>query len=248
MTITIDDQKRMAGTAAAALVEPGMTVGLGTGSTAAFFIQALAKRNSEKPLRLRCVPTSIASADLARRLGLDVIDLDGADRIDLTIDGADEMNPDLVLIKGAGGALLREKLVWEASDRCVVIAEAAKAVDVLGVFPLSVEVVAFGQEGTAARIRKVLEAEGLGATPRLRTKDGAPVHTDGGNLIYDLPLGAIPVPEKLGTALKAITGVVEHGLFIGLAFEALVGTDNGLMRLRPGVGGSQMIGQPSVSP
>ena len=246
--MSAEAQKRLVGDAAAALIERGMTVGLGTGSTAAFFIEALAKRNIETPLALRCVPTSIASADLAQRLGLQVIELDGAGRIDLTVDGADEMNSDLVLIKGAGGALLREKLVWEASDRCVAIADAAKAVDVLGAFPLSVEVVAFGHEGTAARIRKVLESEEVEATPRLRIKDGVPVFTDGGNLIYDLPLRVITAPERLGPALKAITGLVEHGLFIGLATEALLGTDNGVVSLRPGVGASQMVGLPPVSP
>lgn len=245
--MSAEDQKRAAGEAAAALIERGMTVGLGTGSTAACFIEALGRRNSESALDLRCVPTSIASAHLAERLGLHVIDLDGAGRIDLTVDGADEMNPDLVLVKGGGGALLREKLVWEASDRCLVIADAAKQVEVLGLFPLSVDVIPFGHEGTARRIRAVLEAEGLEATPRLRVCDGAPVLTDNANLIYDLPLGAIPAPEKLGPALKAVTGVVEHGLFIGLASEALVGTDIGVRRLRRGAGDSQMVGSPPVS-
>jgi ribose 5-phosphate isomerase A len=246
--MSADAQKRLVGEAAAGLVERGMTVGLGTGSTAAFFITSLGKRNANTSLHLRCVPTSIASADLATKLGLKVIDLDAAGRIDLTVDGADEMNPDLVLIKGAGGALLREKLVWEASERCVVIADAAKQVQVLGAFPLSVEVIAFGCETTARRIRSVLEREHLEVTPRLRIRDGTPVRTDGGNVIYDLPLGAIPAPDRLGPALKAITGVVEHGLFIGLAGEALVGTDNGVVSLRPGVSAPQMLGQPSVSP
>ena len=195
------------------------------------------------------MPTSIASADLARRLGLTVIDLDEAERIDLTVDGADEINPDLVLIKGAGAALLREKLVWEASDRCVVIAEAAKRVEVLGgVYPLPVEVVAFGHGSTARQIRAVLEAERLEASPRLRVKDGAPVRTDGGNLIYDLPLGAIPDPARLGPLLKAIT----RG---GGAWPVHRVGERGADRNRFGAGplarcgaGSLMVGLPSVSP
>ncbi len=241
-------QKRMAGEAAAGLVMPGMAVGLGTGSTAAFFIEALAERETADGLGIRCVATSTASADLATRLGLTVIDLDDVGRIDLTVDGADELNPDLVLIKGGGGALLREKLVWEASDRCVVIADAAKRVEVLGVFPLPVEVVGFGHQTTARRITAVLEALSLEATPRLRLMGGQPLRTDSGNLIYDLRLGAIVSPETLGRALKAITGVVEHGLFIGLASEALIGNDQGVVRLLPNGVATHMVGLMPVSP
>ena len=143
-----DDQKRAAGEAAAELVSAGMTVGLGTGSTAAWFVRALAARN----LDVTCVATSVATAELATRLGLRLKSLDEVSQIDLTVDGADEIGPALSLIKGGGAALLREKLVWEASRRCVVIADAAKRVSRLGAFPLPVEVVAFGHQTTMLRI------------------------------------------------------------------------------------------------
>ncbi len=147
--MSADDQKRLAGDAAALRVQPGMVVGLGTGSTAAWFVKALAARDLSD---LRCVPTSEKTADLARELGLPLAALDDVSRIDLTVDGADEVGPGLALIKGGGAALLREKLVWEASDRCIVIADSAKVVPVLGAFPLPIEVVAFGHRSTANRI------------------------------------------------------------------------------------------------
>jgi len=144
-----DNQKRLAGEAAALRVEAGMVVGLGTGSTAAWFVRALAARGLSG---LRCVPTSEATADLARELGLTLSTLEDSPRIDLTVDGADEIGPGLALIKGGGAALLREKLVWEASARCIVIADAAKVVPALGAFPLPIEVVAFGHKTTANRL------------------------------------------------------------------------------------------------
>ena len=228
---TADLQKRAAGEAAAALVEDGMTVGLGTGSTAAWFVKALAARVQSEGLRLACVPTSVATDTLARSLGLAVTSLDAAGRIDLTVDGADEIGPDLALIKGGGAALLREKLVWEASDRCVVIADAAKVVPVLGAFLLPVEVVAFGHETSARRIKAAAASVGLSVEPKLRLRDGAVVATDSGQLIYDLDCRAILDPAALATALKLVTGVIEHGLFLGLAAEALVGRDDGVARL-----------------
>ncbi len=228
--MTADEQKRAAGEAAAAMVEDGMVVGLGTGSTAAWFVRALAARG----LDIRCVPTSVATADLARSLGMVVIDLDDADRIDLTVDGADEIGPGLALIKGAGAALLREKLVWTASRRCVCVADASKTGHAFGsVFPLPVEVVAFGHGKTAARMAARLAPFGIEAAPGLRLKDGAPVRTDGGNLIYDVHFGAIADPPALGTALKAVTGVVDHGLFLDLTERALIGTDDGVITLYP---------------
>ena len=219
-----DDQKRAAGEAAADLVEPGMVVGLGTGSTAAWFVKALAAR----ALDIRGVATSIATAELAAGLGIALTDLDAVEAIDLTVDGADEIGPGLALIKGGGAALLREKLVWEASRRCVVIADAAKRVPTLGAFPLPIEVVAFGHATTARRVEAVLADNGLLIFPHLRMRDGAPVRTDNGNLIYDAACGAIENPGRLATALKAVTGVVEHGLFLNLADTALVGTDSGV--------------------
>jgi ribose 5-phosphate isomerase A len=227
--VNVDDQKRAAGEAAAALVEDGMTVGLGTGSTAAWFVKALAARR----LPVKAVATSEATAALAAALGMTLIDLDDAGAIDLTIDGADEIGPGLSLIKGGGAALLREKLVWRASRRCVVIAEAAKRSDTLGRFPLPIEVVAFGHATTATRIDAALKACGLAVSAALRCKDGAPVRTDGGNLIYDATCGAIADPAKLASALKALTGVVEHGLFLNLAASALIGTDDGVITLKP---------------
>jgi len=210
-------------------VKPGMTVGLGTGSTAAWFVKALAARK----LDIVGVPTSVATAELATSLGIAIKALDEVSAIDLTVDGADEIGPALALIKGGGAALLREKLVWEASKRCVVIADAAKRVPMLGKFPLPIEVVAFGHKTTMARICDALTECDLGVAPRLRMKDGAPVKTDGGNLIYDAACGRIEEPALLAAALKSVTGVVDHGLFLDLADMALVGTPDGVVTLEP---------------
>jgi ribose 5-phosphate isomerase A len=224
-----DDQKRAAGEAAAALVSPGMVVGLGTGSTAAWFVKALAARK----LDVRGVPTSLATAELALSLGMTVVELDDVAEIDLTVDGADEIGPGLALIKGGGAALLREKLVWEASRRCVVIADAAKQVRRLGAYPLPIEVVGFGHRSTALRLCDAFAECDLAIAPRLRVRDGAPVVTDQGNLIYDAPCGVIEDPAQLAEALKAVTGVVDHGLFLDLADEALIGASVGVERFTP---------------
>jgi ribose 5-phosphate isomerase A len=229
MSSNPEDEKRAAGEAAAALVESGMVVGLGTGSTAAWFVKALAARR----LDIIGVPTSQATAQLAESLGIRLGELGPVKAIDLTVDGADEIGPALSLIKGGGAALLREKLVWEASKRCVVIADAAKRVPALGRFALPIEVVAFGHETTALRICDALAECDLGVAPRLRTKDGAPVKTDGGNLIYDAACGRIEEPAALADALKSVTGVVDHGLFLDLADQALVGTPDGVVALEP---------------
>jgi ribose 5-phosphate isomerase A len=227
--MSAEAQKRAAGEAAAALVESGMVVGLGTGSTAVWFVRALAERK----LAITCVCTSVATAELAKDLGMKLAKLGEAGELDLTVDGADEIGPGLSLIKGGGGALLREKLVWEASRHCVVIADAAKRVPVLGRFPLPVEVVAFGHQTTALRVCDALTECDIGAAPRLRVKDGAPVRTDGGNVIYDAPCGRIADPAALAAALKSVTGVVDHGLFLDLADLALVGTSDGVVRVEP---------------
>ena len=224
-----DSQKRAAGEAAAALVENRMIVGLGTGSTAAWFVKALGARQ----LDITCVCTSEATAELARSLGMKLGELGETAQIDLTVDGADEIGPGLSLIKGGGAALLREKLVWEASKRCVVIADAAKRVAMLGQFALPIEVVAFGHKTTALRICDALVGCDIGVAPRLRMKDGQPVRTDGGNLIYDAACGRIPEPALLAEALKSVTGVVDHGLFLDLADRALVGTPEGVLTLEP---------------
>jgi ribose 5-phosphate isomerase A len=223
----VDEQKKSVGLEAAGLVVSGMVVGLGTGSTAKWFIEALASRG----LDVTCVATSEESARLAARLGLRLAELNDVGQIDICVDGADEIGPDLALVKGGGAALLREKLVWEVSRRCVVIADAGKHVACLGAFPLPIEVVPFGHLTTAARIRAVLEACGIDGRLDLRQGCDRPVVTDNGNYIYDARCGVIEDPATLATRLKATTGVVEHGLFIGLATEGLLGTDGGVRRL-----------------
>jgi ribose 5-phosphate isomerase A len=228
--MSADDLKRLAGEAAADLVTSGMTVGLGSGSTAVQFVRALGARR----LDIQGVPTSEATAALARDVGIALIDLDEAGAIDLTVDGADEIGPGLSLIKGAGGALLREKLVWEASRRCVVIADGSKLSPQLGVrYPLPIEVVPFGHTTTLGRIIGGLADCGVISRPRLRRKDGVPVLTDSGNLLYDAACGAILDPPAVEAALKSITGVVEHGLFLGLAREALIAAEGSVERLSP---------------
>ena len=226
--MSADDQKRISGEAAAELVENGMVVGLGTGSTAAWFVKALAARK----LDIRAVPTSEATANLARELGIPLAALDDVKSIDLTVDGADEIGPGLSLIKGGGAALLREKLVWEASKRCVVIADAAKQVKALGKFPLPIEVVRFGHVHTGQRLADIAAEFDL-LPPRLRMADRGVVVTDGGNVIYDMAPGVIAEPAALAAALKTVTGVVDHGLFLDLADEALLGTDQGVVKLVP---------------
>ena len=225
-----DLQKQRAGEAAALEVQAGMVVGLGTGSTAAWFVRALAARGLSG---LRCVPTSEKTADLARELGLTLSTLEDTPRIDLTVDGADEIGPGLALIKGGGAALLREKLVWEASDRCICIADAAKVVPVLGGFPLPIEVVAFGHKTTGNRIADVLIDHDIQMPARLRQADRGVVRTDGGNVIYDAKCQAIHDPARLADDLKLITGVVEHGLFLDLADAAIIGLDSGVEVLNP---------------
>jgi len=225
-----DAQKRLAGEAAALRVEAGMAVGLGTGSTAAWFVRALAARDLPD---LRCVPTSEATADLARELGMTLSTLDDTPRLDLTVDGADEVGPGLALIKGGGAALLREKLVWEASSTCIVIADAAKVVPHLGAFPLPIEVVAFGHKTTGNRIADVLIDHDVAMPARVRTAERGLVRTDGGNLIYDAKCGVIHDPARLADDLKLITGVVEHGLFLDLADEAIIGTGAGVETMAP---------------
>jgi len=221
--------KQRAAQAALQFVQSGMVVGLGTGSTAAWFVKALAARR----LEVVCVCTSEATAELATGLGLRLAGLGDTGEIDITVDGADEIGPGLSLIKGGGAALLREKLVWEASRHCVVIADAAKRVSLLGKFPLPIEVVAFGHKTTQPRICDALVESDIGAIPRLRLKDGQPVRTDGGNVIYDVACGRIEDPATLANALKSVTGVVDHGLFLDLADLALVGTDEGVVKIEP---------------
>ena len=227
-----DEQKRLVGEKAAELVESGMIVGLGSGSTAAWFVRALARRMVQEKLDVRGVASSSATQSLAEVLAIPLLELNRV-QIDLTVDGADEIGPGLQLIKGGGAALLREKLVWEASRRCVVIADQSKRVPRLGKYPLPIEVVPFGHESTALRLCDALAECDIGAPPRLRIRDGEVLVTDNGNLIYDVVCGAIEEPSLLANALKSVTGVVDHGLFLDLADEGLIATDTDVERLSP---------------
>ena len=218
------DAKRRAGFRAAEFVEDGMGVGLGTGSTAFWMVERLGERVRVEGLRVRCVPTSRRTEEQARGLGIPLVSLGEAGELDIAIDGADEIGPGLALIKGGGGALLREKLVAGAARRFVVIADASKRVDVLGRFPLPVEVVPFAWELTARRVAAV-----TGVEPELRRVGGGEVYvTDNGNYILDCRCGAIPDPARTERELKALTGVVESGLFVGMADLAVVSTDEGV--------------------
>jgi ribose 5-phosphate isomerase A len=202
------------------LVQPGMRLGLGTGSTARHFVDLVGEKVAAG-LEIRCVATSKATEAQARALNIPVLTLDELPELDLTVDGADEIDPQLRLIKGGGGALLREKIVAAASRRMAVIADSSKLVPRLGAFPLPVEVVPFGLTATRLHIEKALADMGLGGDMRLRGGP-APFITDGGHNILDCPLGAISDPERLAAALSAIPGVVEHGLFLGYARMAFV--------------------------
>jgi ribose 5-phosphate isomerase A len=216
-----DDLKESAARAALDMVEDGMQLGLGSGSTAARFVNALGERVAQG-LRVLCVPTSEATRVQAEGLGIPLTTLDETPRLHLTVDGADEIDDQLRLIKGGGGALLREKIVATASDRMVVIADESKLVATLGTYPLPVEVVRFGLLATM-RLGEIKLRPGTG---------DAPFVTDQGNLIVDCAFGAIPEPEVLAFALKRVPGVVEHGLFLGVADLAIVAGSDGVSLLR----------------
>lgn len=226
MTDSRDERKRQAAMAAVDLVQDGMVVGLGTGSTAAFAIDGLIARVGDG-LRIVGIPTSERSAKQARQGGITLTDFASHPVIDLTIDGADEIAQDtLDLIKGLGGALLREKIVAASSKRLVIIADAPKLVPQLGgTSAVPVEVVTFGWESTAKRL------EALGASPSLRMAGDEPFRTDSGNLILDCRFGLISDPRSLDSALSRTVGVVESGLFIGMASLAIIATDSGITRL-----------------
>jgi ribose 5-phosphate isomerase A len=222
-----DTLKRAAAMRAADLVQSGMKLGLGTGSTAEIFVEILADR-MRGGLKIVGTPTSKRTEDKARALGVPLDDLDKLAPLDLTIDGADEADNDLNLIKGGGGALLREKIVAASSKRMAVIADESKLVQRLGKFPLPVEVIAFGHATTARRISDAAQKLGYKVAPNLRMKDGAVFRTDGGNYIYDCPFGAITDVPRLAAALSQITGVVEHGLFVGLATTLILAGPRGV--------------------
>jgi ribose 5-phosphate isomerase A len=221
-----ESEKELAGRAAAELVRDGDIVGLGTGSTAYFTVLALGKR-VKAGLKIVGIPTSNATAELARAVGIPLSTLDQHSMLDIDIDGADEIDPQLNLIKGGGGALLREKVIAAASKKMVVIGDSGKMVPALGKFPLPVEIVSFAR---AVVERKIAS---LGATTTLRTHpDGSPYLTDNGNPILDCSFGKIADPPALARVLRDIPGVVEHGLFIGLAKLALIGQASAVKEIR----------------
>lgn len=227
--MSADLAKFNAAQAALEYVKDGMVVGLGTGSTSAHFVRLLGQRVREG-LRIKGVPTSEATRVLADEVGVPLVDIGQVPHIDVDVDGADEIDPKFRLIKGGGGALLREKIVAAASRRMVVIADESKWADMLGEFPLPVEVTRFGFAMTARRIAEALKATncaGEEVTLRTSGKANEPVITDGGNYILDANAKRIVAPEALATALQAIPGVVEHGLFIGLAQTVILGKAKG---------------------
>ena len=223
-----DAQKRAAAARAIEFVGPGMRLGLGTGSTAKHFVELLGER-VRAGLKVVGVPTSDATRSDAQRVGVPLSTLDETPELDLTIDGADEIAPDLSLIKGGGGALFREKIVAAASARMIVIADESKWVATLGRFPLPVEVEPFGMESTRRAIEKAYADTGSPAAAVLRrTKDGHAFVTDGGHWILDAALQRIADPKALAARLCAIPGVIEHGLFIGLATVAILAGSAGV--------------------
>jgi ribose 5-phosphate isomerase A len=216
-----DAARRRAGEVAAGEVQAGMRLGLGSGRTAEHFVRALAGRVRDG-LQVVGVPTSETTAALARAEGVPLTTLDEHPELDLAVDGADEIDSRLRLIKGGGGALLREKIVACAASRMIVVVDAAKVVETLGAFPLPIEVVPFGMGATNAAIRRIAGKLGLSGPIALRQRGEKPFVTDSGNHILDASFGRIPDPDSLAAELSRIPGVVEHGLFIGLATTAIV--------------------------
>ena len=221
-----DQEKEAAARASLQFVKDGQVVGLGTGSTAAYFIKLLAEQ-VKNGLRVRGIPTSVRSRELAQSLGIPLTTLDECQEIAVTVDGADEVDPQLRLIKGGGGAMLREKIVASATEKLVIVADASKQVAVLGQFPLPVEVIPFAQMLVSKRIAA------LGADVSVRKgEDGTPYVTDENNHILDCRFGQIPDADGLAQQLSDMPGVVEHGLFIGMASVALFAKGSEIGELR----------------
>lgn len=219
--------KSEAARAALAHVEDRMRLGIGTGSTAEEFVRLLAEKVADG-FRVQSVPTSERTARLCVELGVPLFSLDELPELDLTVDGADEVDRDLTLIKGGGGALLREKIVAAASRGMVVIADESKLVDTLGAFALPIEVSPFGLTATRRAVERVAGRLGLAGDVVLRNGDGGAFTTDGGHHILDASFGRIPDAEALSAALHSIPGVVEHGLFINMASVAILAGENGV--------------------
>jgi len=229
----IDKAKFVAAKRAVDFVEDGMRVGLGTGSTAAWMVRCLGEMVREDGLKIRGVPTSTRTAALAREVGIDVISLDEARWLDLTIDGADEFDADLNLIKGGGGALLQEKIVATASDQMIVIADVGKEVESLGAFPLPIEVIPFGWQTSKALVEEMLiSMDVLGRSVTLRMNGDSPFVTDEGNHILDLHLNRIGNARQLAMVLNQVPGVVENGLFIDICDIVIVGYGDGRVETR----------------
>ncbi len=231
--MSADDQKRQAAARALDFIEDGMKVGLGTGSTAEHLVRLLGEKVASG-FRVLCVPTSDRTAKLAKELGIALTTLSQTPHLDLTIDGADEFDAALRLVKGGGGALLREKIVAMASDRMIVITDASKQVDMLGAFPLPVEVVPFGCRATQMHLQRIASEHGCtGEITRRADEYGDPFLTDSENFIYDCQFGRIPDADGLAKAVNLIPGVVDNGLFIGIANLAIVGTPEGAHLVEP---------------
>ena len=229
----IDKAKFVAAKRAVDFVEDGMRVGLGTGSTAAWMVRCLGEMVRDDGLKIRGVPTSTRTADLAREVGIEVISLDEAKWLDVTIDGADEFDADLNLIKGGGGALLQEKIVATASDQMIVIADVGKEVETLGAFPLPVEVIPFGWQTTKSLIEELLiSMDVLGRDATLRMNGESPFVTDEGNYILDLHLGRIGNAQQLSLSMNQMPGVVENGLFIDICDVVVLGYGDGRVEVR----------------
>ncbi|MFU8883026.1 MAG: ribose-5-phosphate isomerase RpiA [Rhodobacterales bacterium] len=229
----IDKAKFVAAKRAVDFVEDGMRVGLGTGSTAAWMVRCLGELVRQDGLKIKGVPTSTRTAALAREVGIEVISLDQAKWLDLTIDGADEFDGDLNLIKGGGGALLQEKIVATASDQMIVIADIGKEVETLGAFPLPIEVIPFGWQTTRALVEEMLiSMDVLGRDVTLRMNGDRPFITDEGNHILDLHLNRIGNPRQLAMVLNQVPGVVENGLFIDICDIVIVGYGDGRVETR----------------
>lgn len=229
----IDKAKFVAAKRAAEFVEDGMRVGLGTGSTAAWLVRCLGEMVRDDGLRIRGVPTSARTAQLARDVGIEVISLDEARWLDVTIDGADEFDGDLNLIKGGGGALLHEKIVATASDQMIVIADAGKEVETLGAFPLPIEVIPFGWQTTRALVEETLVSmDVLGRSIGLRMNGDTAYITDEGNYILDLNLKRIGNARQLAMVINQMPGVVENGLFIDICDAVVIGHGDGKVEVR----------------